>query len=328
MNSKTDRTRTQPEGAKRILVTGGSGCVGQYLVEELLAETPHRLVLVVRNPGKLPAVVASSPRVEVIEAEVFDVPAYQDRLGRIDAALLVAACWGGPDSYRVNVEANLALTRYLADHGGDRVLFFATGSVLDAEGRMLPAAHELGSDYIRSKYQLVEEIEKLGERINVIGLYPTLNLGGGDGKPMSHFANLLREARPWAWLARFVRADGKFHFVHARDIARTARHLVDAPLEALARPRRLVLGNPATTVNAFLAQFIAYLGMRMPFGIPLKSWLAEGVIKVFRIELSPWDRYCMHHRDLSYRKVYGPADFGLPVHCPDLATGLAGIGIR
>jgi len=327
MKSKTDRNLTGPAGPKRILVTGASGCVGQYLVEELLAETPHRLVLVVRTPGKLPAEVASSPRVEVIEADVADIEAYRGRLGHIDLAFLVAACWGGPEAYRVNVDANLALTRHLADNGGERVLYFATGSVIDADGRMLPAAHELGSDYIRSKYQLVEEIEKLRERIAIVGLFPTLILGGGDGKPKSHFANLLHEARPWAWLARFLRADARFHFVHAKDIARVARHLADAPLDGLPEPRRLVLGNPAITVNAFLAQFVGYLGMRMPFGIPLKDWLAEGVIKLFRIELSPWDRYCMQHRDLSYARVYGPADFGLPVHCPDVATALNSIGI-
>lgn len=327
MTSQADRTSAGGSEPRRILITGASGCVGQYLVEELLEQTPHRLMLVVRNPGKLPAAVAGSPRVEIIEADVTDVDGYRDRLGRIDVAMLVAACWGGPDAFRVNVEANLALATYLADNGGDRVLYFATGSVIDADGRMLPAAHELGSEYIRSKYQLVEEIEKLGDRINVVGLYPSLILGGGDGKPMSHFANLLREARPWAWLARFLRADGKFHFVHASDIARVARHLADAPLDGLARPRRLVLGNPAITVNDFIAQFVAYLGMRTPFTVTLKDWLAEGFIKLFRIELSPWDRYCMQHRDLSYRTVYSPADFGLPVTCPDLATGLAGIGI-
>lgn len=322
MTSPADRT------SKRILVTGASGCVGQYLVEELLAETPHRLLLVVRNPGKLPAAVAGSPRVEIIEADVADVDGYRGRLGHVDVAMLVAACWGGPEAFRVNVEANLAIATYLADNGGDRVLYFATGSVIDADGRMVPPARELGSEYIRSKYQLVEEIEKLGDRIDIVGLYPTLILGGGDGKPMSHFARLLRQAQPWAWLARFLRADAKFHFVHAKDIARVARHLTDAPLDELAKPRRLVLGNPATTVNDFIAGFTRHLGLRTPFTVTLKNWLAEGIIRIFRIELSPWDRYCMQHPDLSYRKVYSPADFGLPVACPDLSTGLDGIGIR
>lgn len=318
---------SRPE-RKRVLITGASGCVGQYLVEELLAETQHELVLVVRNPSKLPRQVASDPRVTVVEADVAEVGSYRDRLGSIDTAFLVAACWGGPDAFRVNVEANLALTDHLARNGGRRVFYFATGSVIDAEGRMLPAAKELGSEYIRSKYQLVEEIEKRAGEIEIVGLYPTLILGGGDGKPMSHFANLLREARPWAWLARFFKADGKFHYIHARDIARTARHLIDAPLDAFAQPRRIVLGNPALTANDFIEQFSRYLGFSMPFRIEIKDRLAEVLIRTFRIQLSPWDRYCMQHRDLSYRRVYNPADFGLPVHCPDIAAALSGIGIQ
>ena len=313
---------------KRVLITGASGCVGQYLVEELLAETPHQLVLVVRNPGKLPAAVASSPRVTVIETDVGDVDTYRDKLGKIDIAFLVAACWGGPDAFRINVEANLALTDHLSKSCASRVFYFATGSAIDAEGNMLPPAKELGSEYIRSKYQLVEEIEKRAGDIELVGLFPTLILGGGDGKPMSHFANLLREARPWAWLARFFRADGKFHYVHARDIARTARHLIDAPLDTFPQPRRIVLGNPALTANEFIEQFTRYLGMKTPFRIEVKERLAETLIRIFRIQLSPWDRYCMHHRDLSYRTVFNPADFGLPVHCPDTAAALSGIGIK
>jgi len=316
-----------PSNEKRILITGATGCVGQYLVEELLAETPHKLVLVVRNPGKVPSDVAESDRVEILKADVSDVEGYSDRLGRIDVALLVAAGWGGPNAFRVNVDANLALTDHLVRNGGGRVLYFATGSVIDAEGRMLLPAKELGSEYIRSKYQLVEEIEKRSGAIDIVGLYPTLILGGGNRKPMSHFANLLREVRPWAWLAQFFRADGKFHYVHARDIARVARYLVDAPLDPLPEPRRIVLGNPAVTANQFIEQFLAYLGLRPPFTITLRESLAEWIIKLFRIQLSPWDRYCMQHRDLSYRRVYSPADFGLPMHCPNLATGLAEIGI-
>jgi hypothetical protein len=44
--------------------------------------------------------------------------------------------------------------------------------------------------------------------------------------------------------------------------------------------------------------------------------------------MAPWDRYCMEHRDLSYKRVVSPADYGLPVHCPDVATALDGIGLK
>lgn len=318
---------TSRPGRKRILITGASGCVGQYLVDELLAETDHELVLVVRSAAKLPATTVANPRVTTVEADVGDVDGYADKLGRVDTALLVAACWGGPDAFRVNVDANLALTDRLAASGSARIFYFATGSVIDAEGQMLPAAWQLGSEYIRSKYMLVEEIEKRAGTVDLVGLYPTLILGGGDGKPMSHFANLLREVRRWAWLARFFRADGKFHYIHARDIARTTRHLIDAPAEALPKERRIVLGNPALTADEFIDQASRHLGFKRPFSIEVKERLAETLIKLFRIQLSPWDRYCMQHRDLSYRTAFNPASFGLPVHCPDVAGALSGIGL-
>ena len=321
---------TQPvtPAPKRVLITGAAGCVGQYLVDEFLANTPHHLVLLVRDKRKLPFDSDAEPRVSVIEADMVQFETYREKLGHIDAALLAAAIWGGDQAFALNRDANLAVTDYVAAQpGGGRVLYFATGSVIDAKLDMLPASHELGTEYIRSKYELVEEIEKRADKVELVGIYPTLIVGGGDGKPMSHFAKLLLQIAPYGWAGRFFRAEAKFHFVHARDIARVSWHLVDAPLADLPEPRRLVQGTPAISANDFLMQFARYMGYSLPFGIPIREWFAEWIIKTFRIELSPWDRYCMHHRDLSYEKVYGPADFGLPVHCPDLPTALAQIGV-
>ena len=63
---------TQPvtPAPKRVLITGAAGCVGQYLVDEFLANTPHHLVLLVRDKRKLPFDSDAEPRVSVIEAEL------------------------------------------------------------------------------------------------------------------------------------------------------------------------------------------------------------------------------------------------------------------
>jgi nucleoside-diphosphate-sugar epimerase len=310
---------------KRILITGGSGCVGHYLVEELACETVHDLVLVLRNPSKLALDPALRSRVTIIEADVKDTQAYLDRLGHIDVALLAAACWGGPDTRPVNVDTNIALTEHLAANGAQRVFYFASASVLDHDGKLLPAAHELGTEYIQSKYELVEAMERLSDRIEAVGIFPTLILGGEDGKPMSHFANLLREASRWAWLAGLFRADGRFHYIHARDIARTMRALVDANSIS---DRRLVLGNPATTVDGFIDEVVAYKGLWSPFRITLRESYAQVFIKLFRIQLAPWDRYCMEHRDLSFRRTVNPQAFNIEAYCGDVKTALASIGIQ
>jgi hypothetical protein len=102
---------------------------------------------------------------------------------------------------------------------------------------------------------------------------------------MSHFANLLHEASRWTWLASFFRADGRFHYIHARDIARTMRVLIHAKDMPGAQPARIVLGNPATTVNGFLDDFLRYRGIRNPIKFTLRETYAQVLIKVFRIPL-------------------------------------------
>lgn len=318
----------KPPKAKRILITGGSGCVGHYLVEELARETKHELVLVLRNPGKLTLEPEWRDRITIIEADVKDTGAYLDRLGHIDTAILAAACWGGDDAWPVNVHTNIALTEHLAAKGARRVFYFGSASVLDHDGSMLRAAHDLGTPYIRSKYELTQAMEQLSDRIETVGVFPTLIVGGEDGKPMSHFANLLHEAARWAWLAGFFRADGRFHYIHARDIARTMRVLVDAAEMPGGKPARVVLGNPATTVNEFVRDFLGYRGIRIPVGITLRDSYARVLIKLFRIQMEPWDRYCMEHRDLSFHHPVNPAVLGAEAYCGDLKTALASIGIR
>lgn len=302
--------------------------MGHYLVEELARETKHDLVLVLRNPAKLQLAPEHMKRVTVIEADVKETGAYLDKLGHIDTAILAAACWGGPDAPVVNVDTKVAITRHLAAHGGSRVFYFSSASVLDHDGSMLQAAHDLGTEYIRSKYDQVVAMENMVEDIERIGIFPTLVLGGEEGKPMSHFAKLLKEAAPWAWAASFFRADGKFHYIHTRDIARTIRILVDAKDVPGGKPTRIVLGNRATTVDQFVDDFAKYRGIRNPVGIKLRDSYARVFIKLFRVQMEAWDRYCMEHRDLSFHHPVNPAVLGEEAYCSDLPSALASVGVK
>ena len=49
-----------------ILITGASGCVGQYTCNWLLKNTEARLLLLIRDPKKLTAIDPSHPRVDLL----------------------------------------------------------------------------------------------------------------------------------------------------------------------------------------------------------------------------------------------------------------------
>ena len=61
----------------KILITGASGCVGQYITNWLLENTNAELLLLVRDPFKLTGVNRKDRRIEIIvgdlrEAELFN----------------------------------------------------------------------------------------------------------------------------------------------------------------------------------------------------------------------------------------------------------------
>ena len=54
----------------RILITGASGCVGQYIAEELYNNSNAQLLLLLRDPAKLTAVPASDPRITLLVGDL------------------------------------------------------------------------------------------------------------------------------------------------------------------------------------------------------------------------------------------------------------------
>ncbi|MCR9136008.1 MAG: NAD(P)-dependent oxidoreductase [Alphaproteobacteria bacterium] len=314
----------------RILITGASGCVGQYVVEELLNNTTHDLVLLIRDRRKLPLPPEAVSRVEIVEGDLRDANRNKPALDGVDVAILLATAWGGEETFEITVDANVTLVDSLIALGCNRILYFATASVLTPQGILSDTARNLGTDYIRAKWSLVCELEMRAEKAHVIGLFPTLVLGGRvthPAKPLSHFARLLIQIAPWMKVGRFFSAPGRFHVIHARDIASMVRHLCDQREITSDGGQRLVLGNPARTVDQLLVEFCRHSGRTVRPLITITPRLADLLIRMFRIQLSPWDRYCMEHPDQSYADAKCPASFDLKGHAPNLADGLEDIGI-
>ncbi len=313
----------------RILITGASGCVGRYVVEALMA-SHHELVLAVRDAAKLPPELREAPGVQVVEADLRELANRPEAVEGIGAAVLLATAWGGEETRAVTVGANASLADALIAGGCRHILYFATASVLDQTGELLAAAAQYGSEYIKAKFELVEEIEARAQRARITGLFPTLVFGGRREAPqirLSHLANLAREVWPWLRLVRFFTAEGRFNFIHAADIATIVRHLVETGGEGLENPARFVLGNPAMEVEEVLAEVLALSGRRHRPLVKLRPGMMATLERITPLQLSDWDRYCARHPDQSHPRAVNPADFGLPVHMERLAEGLRSIGL-
>lgn len=320
---------------KRILITGASGCIGHYISEALIQETEHELYLLVRNPDKLGFDYEARPGVTILQGDLRQIERFADLLKTMDVAILAATAWGGQqESFDINVVKTIRLMDLLDPARCEQVIYFSTASVLDRENQLLREAGQLGTEYIRSKYTCLSRLSKLAIAPKITTVFPTLVLGGDTNKPYSHLSSGIKDVVKWVDLIRWFKADGSFHFIHARDIAKVVRYLVDHPRQ----PNRmresdgisnnwLVLGNQRVTVNQAVEEVCAYLGKKIYYRIPLSLLLADILISVFRIQMAAWDRFCLNYRHFSYQNPVNPETLGLSTYCPTFTDVLRISGI-
>ncbi len=305
--------------SKRLFITGISGCIGHYLADLLIAQTDYELFLLVRNPAKLQFDPQARPGIHLLIGDMDHLEPYQDLLKTIDVAVLIATSWGDPEeTYRTNVTQTLALLNSLDSDRCEQVIYFSTASILNRQGQALPEAGELGTDYIRTKYLCHQALKDLALYPKITTVYPTFVFGGETHKPYSHLSGGLGDILRWLNLIRWFTADGSFHFIHGRDIAQVVTYLIAHPLSPT-QYRDVVLGNATLTVQETITQICRYFHKTIYFQIPLSVTLANFFIKAFRLQLAPWDRFCMEYRHFTYANPVNPATLGLTPYCATIA---------
>ncbi|MGA9382043.1 MAG: NAD-dependent epimerase/dehydratase family protein [Phormidium sp.] len=311
----------------RILITGASGCIGQYITETLIKETEHELFLLVRDPRKLKIDCNSRPGINIVQGDMKYISRLAKMLKTIDCAILTAAAWGGQqEALDVNVFKTLQLLNYLDPNICQQVIYFSTASILDKHNHLLKEARELGTEYIRSKYEGLTRISKLPIADRITTLFPTLVLGGDEEHPYSHVSSGLPGLKKWINYIRFFKADGSFHFIHAKDIAQVVFYLLkNSPSRE--QKNWFVLGNQPTTVNQAVEEACKYLQKPILFRLNLSPWLADILIWLFHIQMAAWDRFCLEYRHFTYTNAINPATFGLPVYCSTIKDVLKTRGI-
>jgi nucleoside-diphosphate-sugar epimerase len=313
--------------AKRIFITGASGCIGHYIVDLLIRETTHDLFLLVRDPQKLQFDYNARPGVTLIQGDMREIEQVGRLLKTIDCAILIATSWGGAEETQdVNVTKTIRLMNLLDPVLCQQVLYFSTASILGRDNQPLKEAGEIGTDYIQSKYQCHQQLGKLAIAPKITTLFPTLVFGGDAQKPYSHISAGMGDIVKWMNLIRFFSADGSFHFLHAQDIAQVVLCLIEHPPE-LDDPHEFVLGNPALTADQAVEQVCAYLKKRILFRIPLSIHWANFFIKVFRVQMADWDRFCVDYRHFTYAHPINPDSFGLAAYCSTVKDLLRVSGI-
>ena len=307
----------------KIFLTGASGCIGHYVVEHLLQQTDHELYLLLRNPAKLKCSIADPHRVHLLEGDLHGIDDIQDLIQTMDWAILMATAWGNPhETYQINVTQTLRLIEWLHQGNCRHIFYFSTESILDRFNQLLPQAGELGTDYIRTKYLCLQQLERSPFAAEITVFFPTLVFGGDAHKPYSHLSAGLGDILKWLGLIRFFQVDASFHFLHAQDIAQVVlgvlqqlessleQTVMEENANSPATPlRKVILGNEILTVNRAIEEICAYCNVPILFRIPLSIWLANFFIQVFRVRMADWDRFCLDYRHFVHKDAVNPRAF-------------------
>jgi len=258
-----------------VLVTGGSGFIGQHLVSELVGRGRQVRVLDVRLPSR------ALPTVDYIEGSVLDTDLVRKAVNGVGEVYHLAGLPGmwkvdRSEFHAVNYIGTLNVLEAARSLGVDRFLHCSTESILFhaahgkdvvAEEASLSVDHMPGP-YTRSK-MLADQLalEAAASGLHVVVGCPTMPIGPHDNNTTP----------PTAMLQHFL-GGGPFHLyldfiVNLVDVRDAALGLILA-LERGRVGHRYIIGGDCLALSEVLALMMAMTGRRKVF-IPLPGRLAE-----------------------------------------------------
>ena len=174
---------------EKIFITGASGCVGHYVVEQLLENPKLELHLMVRDPDRLRFDYKSEPRIVVHEGNMEYIEILENVISEMDYLIHIATDWSNSDyAIKLNVEKTHQLFNFCSDKC-KRIIYFSTASILGPDNQLNKDVEEFGTFYVKSKYYAYQKLSECRLYDRIYTLFPTLVFGGDKHHPFSHISS-------------------------------------------------------------------------------------------------------------------------------------------
>ncbi len=179
--------------SKKILVTGGTGFLGSYIIKRLVEEGND--VRAIRRSSKLPSWISPEilSKVEWVEGDVLDVVSLQDAMEGVDIVIHSAAVVSFVKKdrklmYQVNVEGTANVVNMALEKNVRRIAHISSVAALgrSASGGQVNEEkkwedNKVNSHYAKSKNKAEMHIWRgISEGLEAVILNPSTILGYGD----------------------------------------------------------------------------------------------------------------------------------------------------
>ena len=309
---------------KNLLITGSNGCVGQYLIDWFLKNTKFKLYLMVRDKNKLPFFIQENKRIKLLVCDLREANKYSKEISQVNFLVHTATAWGDPKrAYEVNIKAFEELLEILKKSNLEKIIYFSTASILDEKTELMRESLIYGTEYIQTKYKCFERLQESSFAEKTFVVFPTLVFGGTLNKksryPVSYLTAGLKEINKWLWLARFLKLNSKFHFIHANDIAQICGYLINNhKREEYKGFRKFVLGQKFISINDAINILLKSNNMKRYFSITLTRKIIKIILRVIPVQTTPWDTFSIKKFDFNHDPITNPETFNLKSHAKSL----------
>lgn len=222
----------------KILITGGTGFLGAYIIRELVQQGYQ--VRALKRSRDLPSFIPAEifAKVEWVDGDILDVVSLEDAMEGIDTVIHSAAIVSfDPDKertlYKVNIEGTANVVNIALDKNVRRFVYISSVAALGRTAKESKVTEEKkwtksksNTHYAISKYFAEMEVWRaMGEGMDVMVLNPSTILGYGDWNSSSCeiFKTVYNEF-PWY-------TNGVNGFVDVEDVAKVAVALMKCPLK-------------------------------------------------------------------------------------------------
>jgi dihydroflavonol-4-reductase len=221
----------------KILITGGTGFLGAYIIQELVQKGYS--VRAIRRSNTIPTFIPADimSKVEWVEGDVLDVVALEEAMEGIDTVIHAAAVVSfakkdRANMYQVNVDGTANVVNMALEKNIRRLVHIssvaalgrtATGGTVDEDKKWEES--KVNTHYAKSKFKGEMEVWRaIGEGLDAVILNPATILGYGDWHSSSCaiFKNVYEEFK---WYTPGING-----FVAVEDVAKATVLLMESSI--------------------------------------------------------------------------------------------------